>query len=311
MTDYLSMIDETYPIRNSGEQKAAFRACALAEAGKAGFSHAAQETAEGHENLVFGEPDAARVIFTAHYDTPRRSLFPNLMLVSNQLLYWLYNIGIALLITAAAFGAAFAVKALLNLSWDEMRARMIVLAVYLVTYLALFHLVLRGPANRRNRNDNTSGTACVMELMRRLGERKGVAFLLFDDEEKGKKGSKAFAKAHLPVKENTLVVNLDCVGNGDTFVFAPSKWAEDHPLFASLKNAVSQTGLNARVFPAGKAQMNSDHKSFNHGVGVCACRYKPVVGYFTDRIHTAKDTVAEPETVARLADALAAFAETV
>ena len=44
-------------------------------------------------------------------------------------------------------------------------------------------------------------------------------------------------------------------------------------------------------------------------MGVCTCQHKPFIGYYNDRIHTARDTVAEPETVSRLAAALAAFAE--
>ena len=306
--DYLSRIDREYPVRNSAEQKKAFRAWALAEAEKNGFTQASAETSEGHENLIFGDPRTARVIFSAHYDTPRRGLLPNLMLVTNRVLFWLYQLGIVLILLVFAVGAAFAAKSLLRLEWSELRGRMVMLAVYMAVYYAMFFLIMKGPANRRNRNDNTSGTACVMELTRRLHEKDGVALILFDDEEKGKKGSKAFAKANPAVKENALIVNLDCVGNGDTFIFCPSRKAENHPLTESLQSAVRLSGLNARFFPAGKAQMNSDHKSFAQGIGVCACLYKPVIGYYTGRIHTSGDTVAEPENIERLAEALYQFA---
>ncbi len=305
--DYLSGIDRAYPVRNSAEQKQAFRSYALKEAERLGFSRAAAENSEGHQNLVFGEAKTARVIFTAHYDTPRRSLLPNLMLVTNRVLYWAYQIGTALLLLPPSLGAAFAVKSLLQLDWHDLPSRLLVLAVYLGVFDALFFLILRGPANRRNRNDNTSGTACVMELMRRAGEGEGIAYILFDDEEKGKKGSRAFAGANPAVREDTLVVNLDCVGSGDTFIFSPSGEAENSPLYGKLQSAVRQAGLNARFFPAGKAHMNSDHKSFVHGVGVCACRYRPGIGYYTGRIHTSRDTVAEPENISRLADALEKF----
>ena len=77
MKDYLSAIDQQFPIRNNAEQKAAFRKYALAQAGAV---PARAEENEEHTNLVFGDPAAARVIFTAHYDTPRRGLLPNLML---------------------------------------------------------------------------------------------------------------------------------------------------------------------------------------------------------------------------------------
>ena len=309
MHDYLSEIDGRFPIRNSVEQKESFRAYALSEAAGHGLRRAVREENDGHVNLVFSDPATARVIFTAHYDTPRRSLLPNLMLVTNPVLYWLYQIGLVLLLLIPAVGAAFGAKALFRLDPSELSARMLMLGAYLVVYFALFALLLRGPANRRNRNDNTSGTAAVMELMRTLGERPDVAFLLFDDEEKGKKGSKAYAAAHPAIRQDTLVVNLDCVGNGETFIFCASGKAGASPLYTELQAAVRESGLNARFYPTSRAQMNSDHKNFRLGVGVCACRYQPLVGYYTGRIHTVRDTLAEPENVQRLAAALAAFAE--
>lgn len=308
-TDYLNRIDRDYPVRNSAEQKQAFRDWALGEAKKNGFTQAKAVTAEGHENLVFGNPDTARVIFTAHYDTPRRALLPNLMLVTNPFLSLAYHLGTVLVMLAVSLGAAFAVKNILNLDWNELPSRALMLAVYLAVYCGLFVLLLRGPANQRNRNDNTSGTAAVMELMRRSGEKEGTAYILFDDEEKGKKGSRAFAKANPAVKKEALIVNLDCVGNGETFVFGPSAQAEASPLYAELQKAAGQTGLNARFFPAGKARMNSDHKSFDQGVGVCACAFRPKIGYYTGRIHTSGDTVAEPENIARLTEALGRFTD--
>lgn len=74
--DYLSQIDREFPVRNSAEQKQAFQAWALGEAEQNGFAQAKAVNAEGHENLIFGQPDTARVIFTAHYDTPRRGCCP-------------------------------------------------------------------------------------------------------------------------------------------------------------------------------------------------------------------------------------------
>ena len=302
--DFLSRIDSQYAVRNSAEQKQAFRDWALQTAKQKGFAQIKVETAEGHDNLIFGNTDTAKVIFTAHYDTPRRSLLPNLMLVTNQVLHWTYHLGITLVMLAFSIGAAFAVKTIFHLDWDDLPSRLLVLAVYLGVYFALFYLVLRGPANLHNRNDNTSGTAAVMEMIRRNGEKNGVAYILFDDEEKGKKGSKAFAKANPAVKANVLIINLDCVGNGDTFIFCPSGKAETNPLYEQLKSAVSETNLNARFFPAGKAQMNSDHKNFDQGIGVCACSYQHKIGYYTGRIHTSRDTVAEPGNIERLTDAL-------
>ncbi len=307
MKDYLNEIDQRYPMRNSAEQKAAFRAYALAQAGAV---PAQEEENEGHVNLVFGDPDTARVIFTAHYDTPRRGLLPNLMLVTNPILAWTYRLGTLIpLLLVPALAAAWGVWKLLDLDWALMSHRLLLLGVYTAVYFGMFYLMFRGPANKRNRNDNTSGTAAVLGLLQLVGARPGVACILFDDEEKGKKGSKAFAKAHPDIKEKALVVNLDCVGNGDTYILCGSAAAQEDPLYDALKEALERGGSFARFFPAGKASMNSDHKSFDKGVGVCACQHKPFIGYYSDRSHTARDTVADPQTVSRLAEALAGFAK--
>lgn len=311
MKDYLSEIDGRFPVRNSAAQKAAFRAYALAEA-QTGAVPAREEENEGHVNLAFGDPDTARVIFTAHYDTPRRGLLPNLMLVTNPILAWTYRLGTLIpLLLAPALAAAWGVWRLLDLDWALMSHRLLLLGVYTAVYFGMFYLMFRGPANKRNRNDNTSGTAAVLGLVEQLGEKPGVACILFDDEEKGKKGSKAFAKAHPKIKAETLIVNLDCVGNGDTYILCGSAAAQEDPLYEALQKAMTNSGLSHRFFPAGKASMNSDHKSFDKGVGVCTCQHKPFIGYYNDRIHTARDTVAEPETVSRLTAVLAKFAERV
>ena len=306
--NYLSEIDERFPVRNSAAQKEAFRDYALSEAAESGFSRAAREENGGHVNLVFGDPGSARVIFTAHYDTPRRALVPNLMLVTNKFLSYGYKFGIPLIMLALAVGAAYGAKSLLGLDFALIKDRMLMLAVYMAVYFGLFFLLLLGPANRHNRNDNTSGTAAVLEIRRIRREQPGAAYILFDDEEKGKKGSKAYAADHPEIKEGTLIVNLDCVGNGDTFIFSASDGAECGPLYAEMQNAASRKGLTARFLTCHQAKMNSDHRSFDKSVGVCACRYKPFVGYFTGKIHTVRDTEADPETVRKLAEALTDFA---
>ena len=78
------------------------------------------------------------------------------------------------------------------------------------------------------------------------------------------------------------------------------------PRFPALRSALE--GIGAGIYSSRKADMNSDQKNFDKGVGICACLYKKGIGYYTPRIHTAKDTVASPENIRRLTDALASFA---
>lgn len=303
MKDYLNDIDSRFPIRNSEAQKEAFRDYAISEAKAAGWSAGTVQESGGHNNVVIGDPETAKTVFTAHYDTPRRGLVPNLMLPTNKVLKYVYIFGIIFVLLAAAILAGIAVRKLTGLEGPA--GRSVYLAVYALVYFGLFALIFRGPANTRNRNDNTSGTAAVLTLAGKLSGDPSAAFILFDNEEKGKKGSKAFAAAHADVKANTLIVNMDCVGNGDTFIAGASDPAMSDPRFPALKAALENA--DGKVFPAGKASMNSDHKSFDKSVGIAACLYKKGAGYYTPRIHTGRDTVASPENIEKLTDALMEF----
>ena len=307
MKDYLNEIDSRFPVRNSGPQKEAFRDYAVREAGAFGYSARVEtqgeESAGAHCNIVIGNPEEARVVFTAHYDTPRRALVPNLMLPLNPVLKWAYIFLPVSAMLAAAVGCGYAARALSGL--QGLPGRLVLITVYLAVYFGLFLLLLRGPANRRNRNDNTSGTAAVLSLAERLSGDPRAAFILFDDEEKGKQGSKAYARYRPEIKSGRLVVNMDCVGNGSQFIAGAAEAAMQDPLFPGLSSALE--GAGAKIFPARKANMNSDHKSFDRGVGICACLYRKGVGYYTPRIHTGRDTVASADNVSRLAGALAAF----
>ena len=301
---YLDHLDQNCPIRNTAEEKEAFRAWAIAESDKLGFS-ARTEQNDGHDNIVIGDPESAKVLFTAHYDTPKRALTPNLMLPENRVLFWVYNLGISFLLVGIAILAGLGVRALSGYGNEEMTGRLIWLATYTIVFIGLFKIVLFGPKNEHNRNDNTSGAAVVMELCSRLKGDKNAAFILFDNEEKGKKGSKAYAAAHIDLKESRLVVNMDCVGNGDTFMVGVSPKAKESENYPAFERAWQETG--GFTFRLGAFNMNSDQKSFTRGVGVCACRKYKVVGYCTPRIHTKYDTMADDANIGYLCDTLERF----
>lgn len=293
-----------FPVRKSAKQKQAFRAWALREAEQAGYPAKVETCVGNHDNVVIGDPETAKVIFTAHYDTPATILLPNIMLPRNLPLYYLYQIGLvllllllALLVGSAAMALGLPLRAAYWVGW--------------LFYMALLFMMLAGVANPHNANDNTSGVAAVMEIVRRMPEeaRNKAAFILFDNEEKGLRGSKGYAKAHPMVKQMSLVVNMDCVGNGETLLVIASKLAAVRPDYAALEEALrAQRRREVRFFSASTSRCASDQKSFACGVAVCACRKKPVIGYYCPRIHTPLDTVCDPENIDCLAERLTAFA---
>ena len=302
--DLLNEINDRFPVRHSAEQKAAFRAWAAERAQKAGHT-VREENNGGHVNLVIGDPGRAKVIFTAHCDTPRRSFQPNLRLPVCAPLRYAYLFAIIAPMLAVCIFGGWLAQSALGEDASRFVHRIVMLAVYMALYLGLFFLLFRGPANKHNKNDNTSGTAAVLTLAERLPTGGKAAWILFDDEEKGKKGSKAFAAAHPEIRTGTLVVNMDCVGNGTRFLASVADGARSDPAFAALEKAL--TGIGTLVFPAAKASMNSDQRNFDRGVGLCACLPSRLAKWYVPRIHTVRDTVASWENVDTLAAALESF----
>ena len=99
---------------------------------------------------------------------------------------------------------------------------------------------------------------------------------------------------------------MDCVGNGTRFLASVSGGARNDPAFGALEKAL--TGIGALIFPAGQASMNSDHRNFDRGVGLCACLPSRLAKWYVPRIHTVRDTVASWENIDTLAAALEGFA---
>ena len=299
---FIEQLNEKFPIRRSKEQKAAFRAWFIQLAEEMGYS-ARVEDVKGHQNVVVGDPETASAIFTAHYDTPAASFLPNVMTPRNKPFYWAYQmlqVGI-LVALGCAVGVPLAV-----ISGDDYTG---FLAGYAV-YMGCLALMIFGPANKHNVNDNTSGVAAVLETMAKVPaeHRAKTAFILFDNEEKGCRGSGAYAKAHPAVKESGFLVNLDCVGDGEHILFIAKEKNRGMPQYAALTEALqAQNGRTLHIFPMEGSMLNSDQKNFKASSAVCACNEDKRLGFVCDRIHTSEDTVCDQANLDFLADAFAAF----
>ena len=301
---FIEQLNEKFPIRRSKEQKAAFRAWFIQLAEEMGYSARVEEN-KGHQNVVVGDPETASAIFTAHYDTPAASFLPNVMTPRNKVFFWAYQmlqVGI-LVALGCAVGVPLAV-----ISGDDYTG---FLAGYVV-YMGCLALMIFGPANKHNVNDNTSGVAAVLETMAKVPaeHRAKTAFILFDNEEKGCRGSGAYAKAHPAVKESGFLVNLDCVGDGEHILLASSKQAREMATYTALTQGMeAQSGRELHIFPLEKCVYNSDQKSFKAGSAICACSIRKGIGFYCDKIHTNKDTVCEQINLDFIASGLSAFVD--
>ena len=177
-----------------------------------------------------------------------------------------------------------------------------VVAIAVMYAVVLFFLwwIYAGPANQHTVNDNTSGVLTLVEIAQQLPEelRGKVCLVFFDNEEKGLLGSAAFAKKHKAVRKNTLVVNFDCVSDGDSIQLFPAKGLK--------KGKETLSVLEAAFLPAGEKTVEvvrsfgfypSDQAKFKQGVGVCALKKSRIFGWYMDRIHTKKDTILMEENI--------------
>lgn len=297
MTDASRELLGSFPIRKSRAQKAAFRDWLGRALNEAGWETRVEEDKSlvYSANVTAGDPDTAEVILTAHYDTCAVLPIPNFITPRNGLVFLLYQILVAAVMLAVAIGAEELVLTLLH------PPMWVALAVVYAVLLLIIWWMLGGKANKHNANDNTSGVITLLEAALALPEeaRGRVALVFFDNEEKGLLGSAAFYKKHKAAMKDKLLLNFDCVGDGDHILFFPSKsLRKNTERTAELESAFAPDGnKEILVCTKGFSVYPSDQKHFPLGVGVAALHKSPGVGYWLGRIHTKRDTVLDEENV--------------
>lgn len=310
-----------FPVRKTKPQKQAFRDAVQAYLEKIDYPVQVEQGIFGSQNVVIGDPDKAKYLVTAHYDTCARLPFPNLLTPFNPALFLLYQIFIAVILMVlpmvisifagitTLFAGAFCISPEKGLELGAL-AILVWYFTFLILYVLSFSLVYFGPANRNNTNDNTSGVVTLLEIARTLPEnqRHKVCFVLFDLEEKGLWGSKSYRKAHKEATDRQIVLNLDCVGDGDFIRMFPTKKLKQYrKKLTSLYKACGYVGKKSiLVHEKGFGMNPSDHRNFPYGVGICALRKKKHC-YYLSRIHTKKDIILEEENVNILRAALTSF----
>lgn len=306
---HLDNLNKTYPIRKTDKEKLDFRRYILDSLAKKGIDARVERTEDfNNNNIIIGDPTTAKAVFTAHYDTPARSLFPNIIIPKNKLVFYLYQFVPITLLLAISLGLGYLAGFVFS---DSMP---IFLGVYLITYYAAFYLMMRAGKNQNNHNDNTSGVATVLSIIDGLSEDelRNVAFILFDNEEKGKKGSAAYFKDHKEKMKGKFLINFDCVGNGDNIIFIAQKDAVDSRKFEILKNSFKDSGDYKVDFCTYKeGNSNSDHKNFPKGVACVACEKTKRGLLYTPYIHTSKDIVANNENISIIAKNTCVFAKNI
>lgn len=259
----------SYEVRRTQRQKTAFLSWARAYAEGLGLSAALEESGRARRtrNLVVGDVDRARTIITAHYDTCA----------------WM------------PLGAGMTPGCWPLLVLTEL--------IQLVFLLPMLVIMFFGVSNPHTANDNTSGVLLALLLMARLGDRADVAFVLFDNEETGLWGSQAFIKAH-PQAARRFLLNLDCVGDGDTLLFTGAKPGLRMPqavrLAKNMEDIAPRHGMKAATGAFPQWVYPSDQMLFPRGTAFAALKGRKIL--YLNRIHTPRDTQLSPRNILCLAE---------
>ena len=296
MTSLSQTILEHYQVRKNAKQKLAFIELLR--------SHMPQLTVqEGgfpkNRNLIIGDLEKAKLVLTAHYDTCARLPVPNFITPKNPLLSVLYSLILIIPMAAIVFILDLLLRALGAEFW-------FMYWFSLVAWFALLALMMVGPANKHTANDNTSGVITLCEIYEALSEteRQQVALVFFDNEENGLIGSSYFRKVYKTQMADKLLINFDCVSDGNHILLAISKAArKDHE--AAI--AGSFTGTQEKHILLEKAERvyyPSDQAGFKKAVAVAALKRSKLLGYYMDRIHTQKDTIFDERNIHFLRDSV-------
>jgi hypothetical protein len=305
-----------HPVRKKAAQKEAFRGevtTALQQAGWPVQVESSGGAVKSH-NIVVGDVKTARVIFTAHYDTPAVLPFPNFLAPRNLIISMLYQVLLAAILVAIPFlgVAVFVWLWRFVLPPPHSIPMLLILGIFWILLMLAMLMLYMGPANKSNANDNTSGALTLLEIAFALPAelRNQVALVFFDNEELGLVGSAVFRKTHGELKQTPLL-NFDCVGDGDTLLFVQKA--------AVRKDAALQGALAAAFLPGEKKALYldtspltfypSDQYHFKKGIGVAAMRKAPLVGLYVARIHTRRDTVLDADNLLYLRDGVIRFVQ--
>ncbi len=254
----------------------------------------------GNTNIVVGDVDSAKVIYTAHYDTQPVMLLPIPMIMTPNNWFWFLFFQAFLII---AFMALVAVV-------------MILLGVgqYInIAFIVMCLLLVLAPANRHTVNDNTSGVICLVELLSRDDvDTSKVAFVFFDNEEKGLFGSSFFAKKHPRVKRHTPIVNMDCVAVGDTvMVLKSKKISKTDSICQPLCDAFADVPEGKQLSMQDWCLYPSDQMKFDKGIAVVTAKRSRIIGLYLDKVHTPFDTKMQVDNITYIVDSLAAMSHNV
>lgn len=302
-----------HEIRKSNKQKTAFIEYITERLANAGYvpeeNIRVEEKGKGlfkSRNIVVGNPQEASILLGGHYDTCAWCPFPNVMAPINPVLFWGYQILLLVMIVVPTAFVGFIVGIITGFNGN------VAYYTFLIALYALLIQLMVGFRNKHTANDNTSGIITLTRILENLPQehRKKVCVIYFDNEEKGLLGSAFFYKKHKKQIKDKMLLNFDCVGDGENVVTMADKKSRKDEKYALLVEAMNKNATDADVNYLCKKMKSmmfpSDQMNFKKGIGVCAVKKSPI-GYYVARIHTYFDTKCRKENIEYLINSMIEF----
>lgn len=269
------------------------------------------------KNVVVGDPKSAEIVLTAHYDTPPNMPFDVIMKQIVGL-----GVGTAALTGVGMFFTEYAVNNcapdMMDKMLDVSRAFSLIpqFATFGFAGLGAYSMGFAGGENKRNYDDNTSGVLTLISLMNYYKtlpseEKKKIAFVFFDNEEKGLIGSLCYRARHSldgafgkckRVKDQNFI-NFDCVGVGKR-VNLYYTGNDIKPLVHSLAESFESQDKDGYSLKLNKSNLNSmsDHVSFMGTNGNVMVLCDDENDKVTNHIHSKKDTKLVLDNIGMVSD---------
>ena len=300
---------DQFQVRKTKKQKEEFRKYIIHELNQYGYCPTVQNKGINN-NIIIGNIEKAKIFFTAHYDTQAVLPFPNLIVPNN--LFGLILSQLAIIICVLILIFLMNIVLIQLLIWTDLFNGFELNIASSISWIIIMMWMLFGKANKHTANDNTSGVITIIESAIKLPEdlRDDVCFVLFDNEELGLLGSAALAKEYKESIKNKLIINFDCVSDGNNIFFFPTKQIKnDQSKHESIINAFTPTNYINIHINKGFGFYPSDNFNFKYAYGVCSL--KKGLFYYLDRIHTSKDIIFNEENIERLSDGVCKLVKTI
>ncbi|MGN1344556.1 MAG: M28 family peptidase [Traorella sp.] len=281
MKELSKKVFNEYQVRKTYQQKSNFIKLIENEFNEK-IIHIEKEGPFKTRNIIIGDIEKSKYILSAHYDTQPVLPFPNFLTPKNLLIYILFN----LLLIFVFISLQITIESIVLYFTDN-----ILLSTFIGLFVCFFLIgyMFIGKANKHTANDNTSGVLTLLEVLQDDELSKQVTCVFFDHEEVGLLGSSYFNKRHKELLKNKVLINFDCVGDGDTIMLILSKSMLQEK--EKLQESFQSEGNKSILITKSKTTLYpSDQMNFKNHIGVASFKKNKILGYYIDKIHTKHDT---------------------